>query len=166
MKPVLERLLAKIEIREGVEWAGSACWIFTGSRTHPEHGYGQIGVNGVKKLAHRVTYEEMIGPIPEGLTLDHLCRRRLCCNPWHVEPVTHRENVLRGVSYCATAAAKTHCPAGHELAGDNLNKSLLRRRGARSCMICKREQQRTYWRVNREAIRGKQREYMRRRRAQ
>ena len=147
MKPVLERLLAKIEIREGVEWAGSACWIFTGSRTHPENGYGQIGVDGnVKKLTHRVAYEELIGPIPDGLTLDHLCRRRLCCNPWHLEPVTHRENVLRGVSCVAASAVKTHCPAGHELAGDNLNKSMLRRRGVRSCRACKAVQGAAYYR--------------------
>lgn len=73
-----------------------SCWIYTGFKT--EKGYGLLGVGSPRKLvrAHRVVYEELVGPIPEGLQLDHLCRERACVHPGHLEPVTPRQNVLRG----------------------------------------------------------------------
>lgn len=107
-------------------------------------GYGRVSIDGAPDYAHRVRYEREIGPIPEGMELDHICRNAACCNPQHLEPVTHRENVLRGNSPTAANALKTHCSKGHPLSGDNLcpyNK----KRGYRTCLICKRERNRIYW---------------------
>jgi hypothetical protein len=82
----------------------NGCWIFTGALNA---GYGRIhaGHPGSQRLlyVHRVAYEQLVGPIPEGLDLDHLCRNRACCNPAHLEPVTRRENLLRGESTLAAA---------------------------------------------------------------
>lgn len=93
----------------------SGCWEWTASR-FKSTGYGAYrGRN-----AHRAVYRAAVGPIPEGLDLDHLCRNRGCVNPAHLEPVTHRVNLLRGETIVAANAAKTHCRHGHPLAGDNL----------------------------------------------
>lgn len=68
------------------------CWLWTGWRTN---GYGRFTTNGKNWRAHRFAFEEMRGPIPEGLQLDHLCRVRHCVNPDHLEPVTRQQNMLR-----------------------------------------------------------------------
>jgi hypothetical protein len=73
----------------------TGCWLWTG--TVMPAGYGTMKVGGQQRLAHRVAYEAFIGPVPDGLVLDHLCRVRSCVNPWHLQPVTNRENILRGV---------------------------------------------------------------------
>jgi hypothetical protein len=73
---------------------GSPCWVWTGRLNR--NGYGRAWHNGAEPVAHRAVYEELVGPIPAGEVLDHLCRWRRCCNPGHVEPVTVRENILRG----------------------------------------------------------------------
>jgi len=75
--------------------APGGCWIWTGAVEGK--GYGAPSINGVKRPAHRLAYEDLVGPVPEGLHLDHLCRVRRCVNPAHLEPVTSRENTLRGV---------------------------------------------------------------------
>lgn len=85
-------------------------------------------------VSHRYSYEELIGPVPTGLTLDHLCRNRACVNPSHLEPVTHRVNILRGESPSAKNAVKTHCPAGHRLAGEHLY--IRPATGVRACYTC------------------------------
>jgi hypothetical protein len=82
---------------------------------------------------HRVVWEWLIGPIPDGLTLDHLCRNRACCNPDHIELVTMAENKRRGYSRNAINARKTHCPKRHPLEGDNL---MVDKRGYRRCREC------------------------------
>lgn len=70
------------------------CWIWVARLNR--NGYGRLYHEGDERMAHRVTYEAMIGPIPEGLLLDHRCNTRCCVNPAHLEPVTHSVNTLRG----------------------------------------------------------------------
>ncbi|MCC6573302.1 MAG: HNH endonuclease [Planctomycetes bacterium] len=106
------------------------CWQWQGALTK---GYGRIRVGGKRLLSHRVIYELMIGPIPEGMELDHLCRLPSCQNPKHLEPVTHKENVRRGVSSFARKANATHCVRGHALTGDNLR---MQPNGLRNCKAC------------------------------
>lgn len=107
------------------------CWLWTGCKTGA--GYGQLTHRGQSGLrAHRVTYEALVGPIPAGLVLDHLCRNRACVNPYHLEPVPQRVNVLRGESSAARNARKTHCPRGHEY--DNSNTRIYA--GRRYCRAC------------------------------
>lgn len=87
------------------------CWLWTGHIN--TSGYGQIRWGGPKARAHRIAYELEVGPIPEGLELDHLCRVRHCVNPSHLEPVTRRVNVHRGEGGAGRNSRKTHCPRGH-----------------------------------------------------
>lgn len=112
----------------------SGCWLWLG--TANSQGYGTLQDDGLTIRAHRVVYEAEVGPIPEGLVIDHLCRNRICVNPSHLEPVTFKENVLRGISPPANNARKTHCPRGHALSEPNVN----RRRGYRACVECERVQ--------------------------
>lgn len=101
----------------------TSCWIWTGTTLRD---YGQFWLNNTTKRAHRVSYEEIIGPIPDGLELDHLCRNPLCVNPLHLEAVTTSENNLRGNSPALVSernkkrhAERTHCAHGHELTFEN-----------------------------------------------
>lgn len=121
--PLKDRLLIRMI------YEGNGCITLLGSVHHS--GYNHIRVDGQKRQAHRVAYETWIGPIPDGLDLDHLCRHRACVNPLHLEPVTRKVNVLRGVGRGAKNAAKNACPKGHSY--DRLNA-----KGARRCSICDR----------------------------
>ena len=124
------------------------CWKWTGVKTGT--GYGRI-LDGEKGLcAHRVSYELMYGPIPPGMIIDHLCRNRACVRPDHLEIVTHKENILRGIGPTAVNAQKTHCPKGHPLSGANLH---LDTNGWRVCRECRRQACRRQWR--RKVKRGK-----------
>lgn len=121
---------------------GDECRLWLGRITN--HGYGFWCVDGVVFSTHRLAYELAIGPIPTGLTIDHLCRNRACCNPHHLEPVTNRENVMRGAGFGAINARKTHCSRGHEYTPENT----YRRPdgpGWRKCRTCElaREAERT-----------------------
>ncbi len=113
----------------------TGCWVWTASTRGPTpvHQYGQIRVGSQVLEAHRVVYALVVGDVPEGLTLDHLCRNPRCVNPGHLEPVPHRVNVLRGQAPAAKNARKTHCVHGHELAGDNVRWDGRRRR----CVACR-----------------------------
>ena len=108
----------------------TGCWLWM--RPLEKSGYPRF-YDGRYRKAYRVMYERVRGPIPDGLTLDHLCRVRHCVNPWHLEPVTLAENIRRGNSPSALAARKTHCIRGHWLAGANLLNS-----PGRKCRACHR----------------------------
>lgn len=125
-----ERFWEKVEKTE-------KCWLWT-AYVMPT-GYGRFG----RQLAHRFAYEHLVGPIPEGLDLDHLCRVRHCVNPAHLEPVTRAENLRRGIKprreknpWCARwQREKTHCPRGHEYTPENVY-SPPSRPSARYCRQC------------------------------
>lgn len=102
------------------------CVIWTGYVTN---GYGKDG----SRWVHRKAYEEAFGSIPAGLTIDHLCRNKLCMNPRHLEAVTLKENVLRGNGPTAVNARKTHCPTGHPYDEKN---TLVSKKGWRYCRAC------------------------------
>lgn len=123
-----------------VRHAEGGCWKWVGGTDRL--GYGRAHVGGGKyQSAHRRAYESFVGPIPDGLVIDHLCRVRNCVNPEHLEVVTQRENVLRGSGVAAQAAAKTHCVNGHPFAGLNLTVTTD---GRRVCRTCARERDRAY----------------------
>lgn len=123
---------AKIEITE-------TCWLWKGSLSRGGYGYLHKRKNwgGRYRLAHRFAYELIVGAIPDGLVLDHLCRVRNCVNPAHLEPVTSWENTLRGKKVGSAAnALKTHCVNGHEF--DLLNT--YHTGGQRECKTCRKIQ--------------------------
>jgi hypothetical protein len=95
-----------------------------------------------------VTYQYFIAEIPEDLTLDHLCRNRACCNPWHLEPVTAVVNVMRGVAPTAQHARATECVSGHPFDDENTYRNPTT--GQRSCRACARVYQRELRRRRRE----------------
>lgn len=115
-----------------------SCWLWTASIG--TDGYGQFMMPGKNLLrAHRFSYELAHGKVPDGLHLDHLCRVRRCVNPSHLEPVTHKENVLRGNGFAGINTRKTHCVHGHPFSEEN---TWLRQRAKcveRVCRTCIRE---------------------------
>lgn len=125
------RAAAKIEV------ADDGCWIWTGARTG-SGGYGHLSRSGRNVRAHRHVYNLLVGPIPEGLVLDHLCRVHNCVNPTHLEVVTVGENTRRGTGPVARNAVKTHCASGH--AFDELNTYRYSR--GRRCRTCNTEAKR------------------------
>lgn len=116
----------------------TGCWLFTSFLLN---GYGRFSLghcrDGSRRtvFAHKLIYESLFGTVPPGLQLDHLCRIRHCVNPAHLEPVTCRQNLLRGDSFSAQNARKIYCPRGHMLIGDNLLPSKLKQ-GKRTCKQC------------------------------
>ena len=131
---LLERLLSHV-----VCDVATRCWTWTGFR---RGGYGRIMAPRPARRCsqvHRVTYEHLVGPIPPGLDLDHLCRNRSCCNPDHLEPVTRSVNILRAGPYrkarefwadSPPRRKQTHCRLGHPLHTTP--------KGTRRCLICRR----------------------------
>lgn len=167
---VVSRILGRIEKLP------NGCWRWPGAKTE---GYGRIcwKQDGVKVwwLVHRAMYEAMVGPIPDGLHLDHICHdpescsptvakdcpHRACCNPSHLEPVTIRENLLRGGGAAARRRAVTHCPKGH--AYDEAN-TITSKRGQRSCKTCAYALMRTYRERNRVRLAEANRQWREKRR--
>jgi hypothetical protein len=110
----------------------TGCWNWVG---YKGHGYGYMTRGGGKRgsmRVHRWSWEQVHGPIPEGLVPDHLCRNRACANPAHLELVTQGENILRGIGVAAVQARKTHCIRGHDLSAGYITP------GRRRCRVCRR----------------------------
>jgi len=125
--------------------ASGDCWEWTGN--HDINGYGRLSY----KLAHRLVYEALCGPVPKGLELDHLCRNPGCVNPDHLEPVTHAENMRRGYGFKSASRNKlamTHCKRGHAFTDANTYRFT---NGARRCRTCHRDRERVE-RVKRKAL--------------
>ena len=119
------RIASKIAVDEA-----TGCWLWTAYKLN---GYGRLHWGSRRNdtaFAHRVVYSLIVGPVPRGLDLDHLCRRPAYCNPQHVEPVTHRENVLRGIGAMTTCRNRLH-----PWVDDNI---MVQKSGYRTCLACRR----------------------------
>lgn len=140
-----DRFWAKVDrLASSPWWEHNGCWPWIGSIDTT--GYGGFWNGSKLARAHRWSYERFVGPIPEGLHIDHLCRNHRCVNPAHLEPVTNRENALRGMSRNAQNARKTHCQKGHPFSGENLQ---INCNGNRVCRQC----QSTYHKERRARLR-------------
>lgn len=128
--PVLERMMFRTsETPDG-------CWVWRGCKD--QFGYGEIGMGGDKaptRLVHRVAYEGFVGPIPDGMTIDHLCRNTSCVNPDHLEPVPLRVNIARGWDHRRASGV---CVNGHEMTPENTAPHKNR------CRECARARNRAY----------------------
>lgn len=136
----------------------SGCWLWTAALDGS--GYGQIkwgdhGRRNPNAKTHRLAYQMLVGPIPAGLVIDHLCRTRCCCNPAHMEPVTAKMNTLRGESFAVANANKAACPSGH--AYDDINTRWYQgRRYCRECLRlrCDTDEHRTQSRERQRRLRA------------
>lgn len=131
-RTVEQRFLMKARISDG-------CWLWAG---HTEkNGYGRFRAQGKMKWAHRAARELFVGPIPKGKELDHLCRVPACVNPKHLEPVTHKENMLRSpLGAPVMYRSKKACPQGHAYSLENTYVF----RGMRYCRTCARRHKAAY----------------------
>ena len=122
----------------------SGCWLWAGSLSG--NGYGAIQYRGRQVVAHKLSYEAHVGPVPEGLELDHTCRLRCCVNPAHLEPVTRKTNIRRsslvGRGAGKAQSEKKFCPRGHKYTEDNTRLY----RGSRQCRTCHRDREREKYR--------------------
>lgn len=140
MTPVQDRILATIQV------SAAGCWDWQGYKT--ERGYGRLSVHGKPTPAHRASYEAFVGPIPDGLVTDHLCRNTSCVNPDHLEAVTQRENIRRGEAPSAQSVRSNRCRNGHLFSPAN---TYVTRSGTRVCRSCQRKYSRAYYAARRAA---------------
>lgn len=131
--------------RKVVSEPNNGCWLWIGAI---RRGYGCLYNIDKVEQAHVVAWKLYRGPVPEGLELDHLCRVKNCVNPDHLEPVTRKVNLLRGVGVPAVNARKTHCPYGHEYTEENTRRVP----NGRNCRICHNAAQRAYKKRKREEV--------------
>jgi hypothetical protein len=133
--PLAVRLFARIVV------SPSGCWLF--GPAIEKGWYGKIWDGERAANTHAIVWSWLRGPVPEGRELDHLCRNRPCCNPDHMEPVTHKENCMRGLLPIIGRLRRftqTHCKRGHEFNSENTRFE----KKQRVCLICKRERDRMY----------------------
>ena len=145
-KTTIQRFAEKVRLPADPDRDG--CWEWVGAKDG--RGYADFYYNKAVGQAHRYAYETFVGDIPEGLALDHLCRVPLCVNPEHLEPVTWRENLMRGNTWTRRNAEKTHCVQGHEYTPEN---TYVCPKGWRRCRTCieknsakQAEKRRAVWR--------------------
>jgi hypothetical protein len=148
-QPLIERFCSRLHFD-----LTTGCWEWKGY-VGP-NGYGSIMVKYpdgrfMPNTAHRVGYELLVGSIPDGMTLDHLCRNRKCANPFHLEICTQQVNILRGTGFSARNAKRMHCPKGHPYEGYNLVIGKQKIKGSdrttaqRQCRLCINERARKMW---------------------
>ena len=118
------------------------CWLWVGAKN--ANGYGKWGNGKQTQYVHVAAYEAAIGPVPGGLELDHLCRVRHCCNPVHLEPVTHQENITRGDAG-KYLSVRTHCPKGHEYTKENTELRVRNGSTHKRCRTCSRADALAYY---------------------
>lgn len=128
-RPLEERFWEKVQ-----RGSPDECWPWKASKSALGYGWFKGQNEGEALAPHRVAYEFLVGPIPAGLELDHLCRNPSCVNPNHLEPVTHAENMARSAK-----ARQTHCIHGHEFTPENTYRNA---NGTRACRACNRERAR------------------------
>lgn len=116
-----------------------SCWVWLAGKDTSGYGCFKLGRT---RAAHRLAYEALVGPVPSGMQLDHLCRVRHCVNPAHLEVVTPRENTKRG-EVGSNMRVKTHCPQGHEYTTENTYRAPRGDRQCRTCMAQRCRQWRT-----------------------
>lgn len=142
-RPLAERFWEKVN-----KDAPSGCWEWMGTKNDLGYGVFFVKKGHSGKRAHRIAFELVKGAIPAGLELDHLCRNPSCVDPTHLEPVTHRVNILRGAGHIPQQIYRTHCPKGHPY--DEANT--IRSGGHRYCKTCKRAADARLRRKKREAV--------------
>lgn len=131
----LGRAIERFDAKHHVTAEG--CWRWIAAHTPP--GYGCFYWKGRQVYAHRFSYEVFVGPIPEGLVIDHLCQNKWCINPWHLEAVTYRANLMRADTVTRRNAHKVECDSGHPYTEAN---TYYYANGSRRCRQCGTEQAR------------------------
>lgn len=130
--PPIDKLMARVVVTPGP--LTSPCWLCNYRTAINGYSHVQLGGRGSRNISgHRLMYETHRGPVPAGLELDHLCRNRSCINPDHLEPVTTRENFLRGMARGAVTKRTNICQRGH-----SMEDAYVRPNGYRSCRECRR----------------------------
>lgn len=117
----------------------TGCWNWTGALKQDGYGYFYVARHQ-DGAAHRAAYQLLVGPIPDGLQIDHLCRNHACVNPAHLEPVTLLENTRRG------ARSRTHCRNGHEWTEENARTTIKGTLRDRVCRACNRDGNNRFYR--------------------
>lgn len=137
----------KERLKARIDKTPQGCWNYT--RAKSIKGYGKLSAWGKMYLAHRLSFIVFKGKIPKGKFLDHLCRNPSCINPDHLEVVSNRENILRGIGISAVNSRKTHCVNGHRLSGRNLYVKIINgRKRQRVCKICNLNAWRRWYKRN------------------